>query len=974
MGGKTTTISNSETKAEALRLQSSSYGATVAVIHGQTRIAGNLLDYGNFKAIAHTDTQESGGKGGGGVRTESTTYTYSATVLMGLCEGPIQDVSAVWAGKTKYPNHHGPGGTEDILIYGNIGQATWSGLSSMASSDHSIGYSGMAMFGVLDYELGGSADMPNHNFEVIARGAYQVHSTLADADASLIIQDWIQHPRYGRGLTSVTLGGIADLSSWSKASGLMFSPALTEQAPAADRINQMCELVNAAVVPADGKLNFVVLATEPVSRTLTAAGGATTTFSYTPDVTPLFELSAEQIMPEPGQPRIKVIRKTPADIYNTVKVEFRNRSNDYAVDVAVVEDRANVDLFGPLLAPTVKADWICDHQIAQTYGRMKLQRYLTQLREYEFALPWNYSDLLPTNLLLINDEDQGVSSALVRVKQITETEGGWTVRAVDCPSTQSAAPVYALPAQDGYKHRYTADPGATVIKAVFEAPFDLTTSGLEVWAAVVGSTSDWGGAHIWVSLDGVNYRQVSTVFGGSRAGLLSGSIGSGSFTVNSVTGKVLSGGAGDATQKATLCYVGGTTPEYLSYTTATLTSTGTYTLSGLVRAQYGTSDASAHAANDVWVRCDEALAKSGPLDLTLIGQQIYIKCQSFNVFGLKTQDLATVTATTYTITGKFARPTEDPYNLIKEGFFGALALGQKPETWSEGVVETITGQGFSRALKFTTDNVTESLSRIQVANGDVFWFGGWGIADYSAGGDFGVGIEFFDAAGASLGFVKAATYPSSQVTVGSNGRSLVGPAPWVYRSGTVAAPSGAVYGVPKLKLESSPSVAYSNRVADLVLRRQASTLDVQSGAATGTYNSINTPAISITQPEYGTGDSDRQTLLTLSVTTPVQCGVVLTVFADAFAQNAASGTSATLGGGVTLGVYSSGFAGAAASSRQGINVGPGANAAKSGTISLSDIMQLKPGTWDLQLRASKFTSDMTGQVSNIRYRVEVIKL
>ena len=42
MGG-TTTISTSETRAEALKLQSSSYGAAVPVVHGKTRIAGNLL-------------------------------------------------------------------------------------------------------------------------------------------------------------------------------------------------------------------------------------------------------------------------------------------------------------------------------------------------------------------------------------------------------------------------------------------------------------------------------------------------------------------------------------------------------------------------------------------------------------------------------------------------------------------------------------------------------------------------------------------------------------------------------------------------------------------------------------------------------------------------------------------------------------------------------------------------------------------
>lgn len=71
----TTTISSSETKAEALKLQSSAYGATVPIVHGTARIAGNMIDYGDFRAIAWTQVQEQGGKGGGGVRTENTTYT-----------------------------------------------------------------------------------------------------------------------------------------------------------------------------------------------------------------------------------------------------------------------------------------------------------------------------------------------------------------------------------------------------------------------------------------------------------------------------------------------------------------------------------------------------------------------------------------------------------------------------------------------------------------------------------------------------------------------------------------------------------------------------------------------------------------------------------------------------------------------------------------------------------------------------------
>lgn len=979
MGGKTTTISNSETRAEALKLQSSSYGATVAVVHGKARIAGNLLDYGNFQAIAHTDVQEMGGKGGGGVRTESTTYTYVATVLMGLCEGPIQDVTAIWAGKRKHVDRHGPGGTEDILIYGNVEQAAWSGLNSMASSDHALGYSGIAMFGVLDYELGGSAEVPNHNFEVVGRGAYQVHSTLPDADVSLIVKDWIQHNRYGRGLTFVTLGGLADLSTWSKASGLMFSPALTEQAPAADRINQLCDMANVAVVPSDGALNFVVLATEPVTRTLTAVGGATTTLSYEPDITPLFELSADQIMPEPGQPRIKVIRKTPADIYNIVKVEFRNRNNDYAIDVAVVEDRANVDLFGPLLAPTLKADWICDHQVAQIVGRMKLQRYLTQLREYEFVLPWNYSDILPTNLLLINDEDQGVTSVLVRVKQLTETDSGWNVRAVDCPAVQSAAPLYALPAPDGYKHRYIAAPGNTVIGAVFEAPFDLTTTGLEVWAAISGTNSDWGGAHIWVSLDGVNYRRVGTNFGSSRYGRLSGAISGGTVGITNVVGKVLSGTAQEAVIKSTLCYIGGSAPEWLSYATATLASANAYTLSGLVRAQYGTFDSSSHAADDIWVRCDDALATSGPLELSLIGKQIYIKAPSFNVFGLQTQDLADVTATTYTITGRFSFPTPDPANQIKNGTFESQAVGQQPDGWNDGAIVEVTGQSFTRAMQFDGETVVASNMRIPARAGDKLWFGGWGKAYEPAKSFIYFRYRFYAANGDFISLVNAALFEWGRLGANLSGNIIPGATyGWIYRTGVVDVPSGAAYCIPEASLNGTAiGAVHPSFLSQLVVRRQITTNDIQAGSATSVYRASNKNTVVVTEPEFGSGDASRQVLQTISVTTTVPCSVLVTAFADGVAQSSTSGFSGTNGGAVTIRAYipTSTSTNATNQASNYSSVGtPGGGVATSGSMKLSDIMQMQAGTWNVELRCSKTSTDMTCSISDVQFRVEIIKL
>lgn len=92
------TIRTSETRIEALTLQSSAYGVVIPLAYGVTRLTGNAIWYGGFKAIAKTSTTSGGGKGGG-VKQQSTTYTYTASVLMGLCHGQITGITQVWRGK-----------------------------------------------------------------------------------------------------------------------------------------------------------------------------------------------------------------------------------------------------------------------------------------------------------------------------------------------------------------------------------------------------------------------------------------------------------------------------------------------------------------------------------------------------------------------------------------------------------------------------------------------------------------------------------------------------------------------------------------------------------------------------------------------------------------------------------------------------------------------------------------------------------
>ena len=219
---------------------------------------------------------------------ENTTYTHRATTVIGLCEGRFS-LGVGLGGQGRHASLNDlPSFTRDWRDGLVWAQPTWWPLA-LFGVDHELPYSGMALIGIQDYELGSGADLPNHNFEVVARGAFQVHADLPDADASLIVSDWVTDKRMGLGLPSSVLGDLTALSQWSRASGLMFSPALTEQA------RGLIASTNCASWPTWPWCRPMASSTscrwppEAVSRTV-----GSTTFRTHQTLTPLFELTADQ--------------------------------------------------------------------------------------------------------------------------------------------------------------------------------------------------------------------------------------------------------------------------------------------------------------------------------------------------------------------------------------------------------------------------------------------------------------------------------------------------------------------------------------------------------------------------------------------------------------------------------------------------------------------------------------------------------
>lgn len=77
-------------RPDEFQMIQSSESATIPIIFGTSRLAGNYIEYrkGNFQSEAVYAEQE-GGKGGGGSSSQQTGYIYKMTFKVGLCMGPV---------------------------------------------------------------------------------------------------------------------------------------------------------------------------------------------------------------------------------------------------------------------------------------------------------------------------------------------------------------------------------------------------------------------------------------------------------------------------------------------------------------------------------------------------------------------------------------------------------------------------------------------------------------------------------------------------------------------------------------------------------------------------------------------------------------------------------------------------------------------------------------------------------------------
>ena len=649
MGGKST--STSEPKLNQIKVQTSAYGIAVGRGWGTFRASCNLLYYTDFQAIPHTTTTSTGGKGGGG-KSSNTTYTYTASIILGVCAGPVAGVRTVYRDKSVFSGDGGVALSQAglSLANGSIGQPVWGYLSGSHPAE-AIGYSGLAYAYAANYALSNGAGLPNHSFEVEMGSRAVINGvTVDDALPSTVIGEFLSEvPLWPAGL----VGDLGDHALYCTAANLLVSPYLDSQRSASDFLTEILTASNSDAVWSDGVFKVV-----PYGDVAVSGNGVV----WSPRLTPVYDLSEADFVPSSdGEDPVKVSLKEPADCYNYVQVEFLDRSHQYNTNVVPGIDQASIDAYGVRKANPATLHSICDPGIAAQIAQIMVQRSCYVRQTFTFQLADNYCLLEPmVDVVTITSGD--LNRQLVRITEIAEAgDGLLQVTAEEVLVGSASAPQFSRQSAAGPAPNYDISPGAAVNVVLINPPGALLNGTLyEAWLAVAGGPN-WGGCEVWASLDGTNYERQGVVNGPARFGTISNALPSRAdpdvidtlaVDVTPSNGVLLGASQADADAFATLCLVDG---ELISYRDASLVSAHHYSLGYLRRGVYGTGVAS-HAPGAVFVRLDQGIWKF-PYQKGQVGRTLHLKFRSFNVFGRALQDLSAVADYTITLNPNAAPET-----------------------------------------------------------------------------------------------------------------------------------------------------------------------------------------------------------------------------------------------------------------------------------------------------------------------------
>jgi Putative phage tail protein len=707
--------STTDVTYNAMQLTQSTYGIPRFLVYGMTRIPGFLLQYENFSM---QQGSSGGGKGGGSNTGSGNTYT--AAVVLGMCEGPIIDLRTVYKDKAQYTYEDPsldltlflglPGGT------GSDEQAPWSYLTTNVPT-RALCYDRTAYVAAAPFQLGSSAGMPNLTFEVLALLPYQPNGTfitfeaplatgavatnmttpwpwatgffviefsdgetypaaftngstyvdwsaalpdgllgfvtqyasmnaINDAEPSAVATDYLTEPTHGADFPF--LGDLTNFRAYCIAMGFFVSPQETTQRKATDYLNELLQITNSDALWSEGLLTFL-----PYGDNVVSGNG----YTYTPNLTPIFSFyDDDYIVQKEGDDPVVLDRKAPEDIYNALRIEFKDRNHQYNSAVAEATIDMDIQTTGskrPM--EDVSFDQITVSTVAQVSAQLILNRSYFYRNHYVFMVRQDYCLLEAGDIVEVNEPVIGLVNALCRIIEVEH--GALPKRTVTLtverlPLGPGGAPLYNWEFAQGYIANYGVAPGSVAPPLLFNAPPALvsTAGDFELWMAVSGGTSTtWGGCNVYGSLfsDGP-FEFLGVIEGPARYGTLTAALPAGTaqpdvdhtlqVLLNDTTLEIPQSTDAAADLYASLLFVDG---EIMAYGDASVSGVGTYSLTYLQRGLYASTNA-LHGADSQWACLDQGIFRLS-INPGLTGQTIYFKFPSFNSFQQNFQALSDCT-------------------------------------------------------------------------------------------------------------------------------------------------------------------------------------------------------------------------------------------------------------------------------------------------------------------------------------------
>jgi hypothetical protein len=653
-----------------LNVSSSKMDSPIPIFWGMRRLTTNAMWYNNFQK----HSQSKGGKGGKG----GGQYDYTAAVIVGLCEGPIDLIQNIWA-QASTTTTTTLAKLNMTLFTGTAAQSPWSYVTTNYPAE-ARSYAYTAYLADPNMDLGSSATIPDNQFECQRLLSFSyTHTTPGyihpdshaqdngiDVLMSDCITDVLTSTQYGLGFASGDLGSITQYATYNRAQGLFFSPVIDQQDKMTAVLDRWAGMTNSWIYWSGTQLLFYPLADGAIT-----GNGVT----FTPENDICYSLGPNDAI---GDVPFKVQRIDPADAYNRTRLDITDRTLGYTSNPIEYKDQTLVDQYGLRDNPAVDGKDCCDPIVGKIIVQLIGKRAAYIRNSYSFKTNYRFVRCLPGSVLELNDPNIGLVNTRVRVVTVQENEDNTLdFTCEEFPGTVASFGAFDPSAGNIATTPNTfADPGNVNTPAIVE-PDSAFTGGIAKLLIAASGGANWGGCQVWLSFDnGANFVHQGDITTAAGQGVLTATLAThaaGLDTTNTISVDCTESlttlpvvGNSDATALRTLTMIcaqptliGG---DYVMPNNGELTAwgntstTGTYTadLTYLERGVYG-STPSSHASGDQFSVIDVSgltgTTFSYDLPPQYIGVPILVKLLSFNSFGNEVQDISTVNIYKYTPAG-----------------------------------------------------------------------------------------------------------------------------------------------------------------------------------------------------------------------------------------------------------------------------------------------------------------------------------